>query len=117
MPHPEAFTGRMLALHAEIVRLRSLCVPMPDDAMDALGDAAASIRKAIIDAPITSEADIANKFRLAVILIEDPDGDMSDEPMAVRQALFDLIGFRNDLWNADFGTGTGHPFYRAGFKP
>jgi hypothetical protein len=109
----ESFTGRMLALHAEIDRLRESGVSIPDGVMDALGDAAGSVRKAIIEAPITSERDIANKFRLAAILIEDQSGDMADEPAAVRQALLDLVEFRNDLWKTDFGGP--HPFYRKGF--
>ncbi|MGV1793816.1 hypothetical protein [Rhizobium sp. A37_96] len=71
--------------------------------MSALTEASMVISKAIIAAPITSEADIANKFRFAAALIECPHGLMVDESAAVFGALADLARFRDQEWQREFG--------------
>ncbi|MGG6895798.1 hypothetical protein [Rhizobium sp. BR 315] len=91
----ESYIGRMIGLHAAIDALGAEFCPMPDEAMSALTEASMLISKAIIAAPVTSEADIANKFRFAAALIECPHGLMADEPAAVFGALADLARFRN----------------------
>ncbi|WP_370008106.1 hypothetical protein [Sinorhizobium fredii] len=101
----------MLALHQEIERLRRDHQPMPDRAMDALGDAAAVLRSAIIDAPVTCEADVASKFRLVAALIEHESGEFSDEYCAAAGAFSDLAAFRNEEWKQDIGSS--HPNYAA----
>ncbi|MBB4063268.1 hypothetical protein [Gellertiella hungarica] len=105
----ERFTSRMLALHSELNRIARQFEPMPDDAMDSICEAISVVGRAIIDAPITAEQDIANKFRFAAVLIEYDAGDHADEPAALSSAISDLVAFRNDIWNAEIGGK--HPFY------
>lgn len=92
----ESFIGRMIGLHAAIDALGAEFCPMPDEAMSALTEASMIISKAIIVAQVTSETDIANKFRFAAALIECPHGLMADEPAAVFGAFADLARFRNE---------------------
>jgi hypothetical protein len=76
------------------------------------------ISKAIIAAPVVTEADIANKFRFAANFIEYPHGLMADEPRAVFGPLADLARFRNNEWPKEFGrpaVGTG--VRRLTFRP
>lgn len=93
---------RLQRLYSDLDALGQYC-PMPTDAMNAIGDAASIISKAIIEAPVTCERDIAAKFRHAAELIEDESGIMSDEPSAALGAIEDLIEFRRQEWLADFG--------------
>ncbi|RVQ66180.1 hypothetical protein [Sinorhizobium medicae] len=89
---------RMLKLRQEIERLRVEYAPMPDDAMDALGDASWEISSAIINAPAESEPDLAAKFSHVAFMISEYDGECIDESEAVERACADLAKFRNEEW-------------------
>ncbi|MDB5526164.1 MAG: hypothetical protein JWM58_3927 [Rhizobium sp.] len=105
----ETFTGQMLALYTELERISNDFSPMPDDAMDHLRDAASVIRETLIDAPITCEGDVANKLRLAAILIEIEGVEMNDEMPTIVRASEDLAAWRNAEWIRY--NGRPHPWY------
>ncbi|UZX42336.1 hypothetical protein A6U84_03230 [Agrobacterium sp. 13-2099-1-2] len=71
---------------------------MPDDAMDHITEAHWIVSKAIINAPVTCEADVAGKLRHAALLVECPHGEYVDEIPAIAAALGDLRRLRKDEW-------------------
>jgi hypothetical protein len=91
-------TGRLLALYGELERIATDYSPMPDNAMDALRDAASIVREAIINAPVACETDVANKLRLAAIMVE---AAMADEMPVIHRAADDLAALRNRQWLED----------------
>ncbi|MBP8937834.1 hypothetical protein YA62_004525 [Agrobacterium sp. LC34] len=97
---PESFISRMTRLYIELDTIGSRVGTMPDDAMDHITDAASIVRKAIIEAPVKTENDIAGKFRFAAILIEDPHGIICDEEDAAAIAVRELFKFREEEWAA-----------------
>lgn len=96
----ESFISRMTRLFAELHTIGDRVGEMPDDAMNHITDAHWIVSKAIIDAPVTCEADVANKLRHAILMIECPHGIYNDEIPAVAGALDALRNFRADEWNA-----------------
>ncbi len=95
---PESFISRMTRLYIELDTIGSRVGNMPDDAMDRITDAASIVRRAIIGAPVKTEADIAGKFRFAAMLIEDPHGIICDEEEAAAIAVRELFRFREEQW-------------------
>ncbi|MNV90316.1 hypothetical protein D3C71_1846910 [compost metagenome] len=71
---------------------------MPDDAMDHITEAASIVRRAVINAPVKSEGDVACKLRFAAMLVEDPHGIICDEEEAAVNAVRDLIDLREEQW-------------------
>ena len=104
-----SFTARMLTLYSELMRLGAEFEPMPDDAMDSIMDAAGWVRLAIIEAPVTHESDVANKLRLAAMLVEHAAGEMPDEMLAITRTADELAAFRNAEWTQSVGRP--HPVY------
>lgn len=94
----ESFISRMTRLFTELHTLGERHGEMPDDACDKLSEAAWIISGAIINAPVTCEADVAGKLRHAALLVECPHGEYTDEQPAVLAALNDLQRFRADEW-------------------
>lgn len=106
----ESFPFRlMIDLHAALNDVARRYEPMPDDAMDYINDAIGVVSEAIIAAPVTSESDIAHKFRFAAVLIEDESGLLFDEPHAVFGAMANLAKFRDKEWRSL--TGRPCPWY------
>lgn len=99
MPAAEgSFITRMSALFAELHTAGERHGEMPDEACDKLSDAAWIISDAIINAPVTCEADIAGKLRHAALLVECPHGEYTSEQPAIAAALNDLQRLRKDEW-------------------
>lgn len=68
---------------------------MPDNLMDAIGDALDLTRQAIIDAPVLSSRDIGAKLRFAAILVEDDEhGHLLAEGDILQRCVDDLESFR-----------------------
>lgn len=97
---PESFISRMTRLYIELDTIGSRVGNMPDDAMDHITEAAGIVRRAVIEAPVKTEADIAGKFRFAAMLIEDPHGIICDEEEAAVIAVRELLKFREAEWAA-----------------
>ncbi|UXT48814.1 hypothetical protein FY136_05985 [Agrobacterium tumefaciens] len=97
---PESFISRMTRLFMELHTIGERVGEMPDDAMDHITEAAGIVRRAVIEAPVKTEADIAGKFRFAAMLIEDPHGIICDEEEAAAIAVRELFKFREDEWAA-----------------
>ncbi|TRA90923.1 hypothetical protein EXN24_05280 [Rhizobium rhizogenes] len=97
---PESFISRMTRLFMELHTIGERVGEMPDDAMDHITEAHWIVSKAIIDAPVTCEADIAGKLRHAALLVECPHGEYHDEQPAIAKALADLKRFRAEEWNS-----------------
>ncbi|MBP2570220.1 hypothetical protein G6M85_13505 [Agrobacterium tumefaciens] len=97
---PESFISRMTRLYIELDTIGSRVGNMPDDAMDHITEAASIVRRAVINAPVKSEGDVAGKFRFAAMLIEDPHGIICDEEEAAAIAVRQLFKFREDEWAA-----------------
>ena len=104
------YAAKMLELFIKLDALRREYCPMEDDTMDAITEATFAVGRSVIDAPAIDEATIATKFKYAALLIEDPDGLMTQERNALDRALHDLAGMRNAEWNAMCGKD--HPWYR-----
>lgn len=99
MPAAEgSFITRMSALFAELHTAGERHGEMPDEACDLICQAAWIVSSAIINAPVTCEADIAGKLRHAANLIADPTGIYTDEQPAIAAALNDLKRLRKDEW-------------------
>ncbi len=96
----ESFISRMTRLYVELDTIGSRVGTMPDDAMDHITEAAGIVRRAVIEAPVNTEADIAGKFRFAAMLIEDPHGIICDEEEAAVTAVRELFRFREEEWAA-----------------
>lgn len=96
----ESFISRMTRLFMELHTIGERVGEMPDDAMDHITEAHWIVSKAIIDAPVTCEADIAGKLRHAALLVECPHGEYHDEQPAIAKALADLKRFRAEEWNS-----------------
>ena len=96
----ESFLSRMSRLFAELHTVGERVGEMPDDAMDHITEAHWIVSRAIIDAPVTCEADVAAKLRHAALLVECPGGEYNDEQPAIIAALTGLQRFRADEWNA-----------------
>ncbi|MFK3688890.1 hypothetical protein ACI2J4_01255 [Agrobacterium tumefaciens] len=94
----ESFISRMTRLYIELDTIGSRVGNMPDDAMDHITEAAGLVRRAVIEAPVKTEADIAGKFRFAAMLIEDPHGIICDEEEAAAIAVRELFKFRREEW-------------------
>lgn len=94
----QPFTVRMSALYAELQSTSERHGGMPDDAMDRITEAASIVSKAIINAPVTCEADVAGKLRHAAQLVDSPHGVWVDEEPAVAGALADLQLLRIRQW-------------------
>lgn len=90
----ESFITRMVRLFAELHTIGERVGEMPEDAMDHITSAHWIVSKAIIDAPVTCEADVAGKLRYVIMLIECPHGVYVDELPAIRRAYDDLLAFR-----------------------
>lgn len=95
---PESFISRMTRLYIELDTIGERVGEMPDDAMDHITEAASIVRRAVINAPVKSEADVACKLRFAAMLIEDPHGIICDEEEAAVNAVRDLIDLREKEW-------------------
>ncbi|MBA4776688.1 MAG: hypothetical protein H2044_13615 [Rhizobiales bacterium] len=101
MPAAEgSFITRMSALFAELHTAGERHGEMPDEACDLICQAAWLISDAIINAPLTCEADVAGKLRHAANLIADPTGVYAHEQRALMAATNDLKVFRAQEWNA-----------------
>lgn len=99
MPAAEgSFISRMSTLFAELHTAGERHGEMPDDAMDHITEAHWIVSRAIINAPVTCEADIAGKLRHAALLVECPHGEYHDEQPAIAAALSDLQRLRKDEW-------------------
>jgi hypothetical protein len=96
----ESFICRMVRLFAELHTIGDRAGEMPEDAMGHITEAHWIVSRAIIDAPVTCEADVAGKLRHAILMIECPHGIYNDEVPAVAGALEALRNFRVDEWNA-----------------
>lgn len=96
----ESFITRMVRLFAELHTIGDRAGEMPDQAMDHITSAHWIVSKAIIDAPVTCEADVADKLRHVIMLIECPHGVYADELPAIKRAYDDLIAFRATEWAA-----------------
>ncbi|XUY27848.1 hypothetical protein RMR21_005685 [Agrobacterium sp. rho-8.1] len=94
----ESFINRMVRLFAELHTIGDRCGEMPDEAMDHITSAHWIVSEAIINAPVTCEADVAGKLRHAILMIECPHGIYNDEVPAVAGALDALIKFRAEEW-------------------
>lgn len=108
--HRPGYAAKLLELFLKLNALRHEFEPLDDDLMDMLTNAQFAAGRALIDAPAIDEATIAAKFRYAALLIEDPDGIMAHEAVALDRARHDLIGMRNAEWNAMVGRD--HPWYQ-----
>jgi hypothetical protein len=97
---PESFISRMTRLFMELHTIGERAGEMPDDAMDHITEAHWIVSRAIINAPVTCEADIAGKLRHAALLVECPHGEYIDEIPAVTTALHNLKAFRAEEWNS-----------------
>lgn len=98
----ESFISRMVRLFAELHTIGERVGEMPDEAMDHITSAHWIVSEAIINAPVTCEADIAGKLRHAILMIECPHGIYNDEVPAVAGALDALTKFRNDEFERDW---------------
>jgi hypothetical protein len=96
----ESFISRMNRLFAELHTIGERVGEMPDSAMEHITSAHWIVSKAIIDAPVTCEADVAGKLRHAILMIECPHGIYTDEAPAIAVALGDLQRLRKDEWAA-----------------
>ncbi len=96
----ESFISRMTRLFMELHTIGERVGEMPDDAMDHITEAAGIVRRAVIEAPVKTEADIAGKFRFVAMLIEDPHGIICDEEKAAAIAVREFFKFREDEWAA-----------------
>ena len=96
----ESFIARMNRLFAELHTIGERVGEMPDDACDLICQAAWIVSSAIIEAPVTCEADIAGKLRHAANLIADPTGVYAHEQRALMAATNDLKVFRAQEWSA-----------------
>jgi hypothetical protein len=94
----ENFISRMTRLFAELHTIGERVGEMPDEAMDHITSAHWIVSKAIINAPVTCEADVAGKLRHAILMIECPHGIYTDEAPAIAAALGDLQRLRKDEW-------------------
>jgi len=81
---PESFLSRMSRLFAELHTVGERVGEMPDDAMDHITEAHWIVSRAIIDAPVTCEADVAAKLRHAALLVECPGGEYNDDERSKR---------------------------------
>lgn len=95
---PESFISRMTRLFMELHTIGERVGEMPDDAIDHITEAHWIVSRAIIDAPVTCEADIAGKLRHAALLVECPHGEYHDEQPAIAAALSGLQRLRKDEW-------------------
>lgn len=95
---PESFISRMSRLYIELDTIGSRVGNMPDDAMDHITEAASIVRRAVINAPVKSEGDVACKLRFAAMLVEDPHGIICDEEEAAIVAVNQLVKFREEEW-------------------
>jgi hypothetical protein len=98
----ESLISRMTRLFMELHTIGERVGEMPDDAMDHITEAHWIVSKAIIDAPVTCDADIAGKLRHAALLVECPHGAYVDEIPAVAGALDALVKFRRDEFDRDW---------------
>ncbi len=74
---------------------------MPDNLMDAIGDALEVARHTIVDAPVLSSRDIGAKLRFCAILVEDDEaGCLAAENVALQQCVDDLANYRDKQWRA-----------------
>lgn len=94
----ESFISRMTRLFTELHTIGERVGEMPDEAMDHITEAEWIVSRAIINAPVTCDADIAGKLRHAALLVECPHGEYCDEIPAITAALHDLQRFRKDEW-------------------
>lgn len=98
----ESFINRMVRLFAELHTIGDRVGEMPDRAMNHITEAQWIVSKAIIDAPVICEADVAGKLRHAILMIECPHGIYNDEVPAVAGALEALVKFRRDEFERDW---------------
>ncbi|MGF0524560.1 hypothetical protein ACQEDT_23930 [Agrobacterium pusense] len=94
----ESFISRMTRLFTELHTIGERVGEMPDDAMDHITEAHWIVSRAIINAPVTCEADVAGKLRHAALLVECPHGEYHDEQPAIAAALNGLQRLRKDEW-------------------
>lgn len=97
---PESFISRMSRLFMELHTVGERVGEMPDDAMDHITEAEWIVSKAIIEAPVTCEADIAGKLRHAALLVECPHGEYTNEQLAIAASMNSLRQFRAEEWSA-----------------
>lgn len=97
---PESFISRMTRLFMELHTIGERVGEMPDDAMDLICEASWIVSKAIINAPVTCQEDVAGKLRHAANLLECPHGEYQDEQPTIAKALADLKRLRAEEWNA-----------------
>lgn len=96
----ESFISRMTKLYVELNTIGERVGEMPDDAMDMITEAASIVCKAVVHAPVNSEADIAGKLRFTAILVENPHGVLHIEEEAAAESVRQLFQFRADEWAA-----------------
>lgn len=94
----ESFISRMSQLFEELHTAGKRHGEMPDEAMDHITEAEWIVSQAIIDAPVTCEADVAGKLRHAALLVECPHGEYTSEQPAIAAALSDLQRLRKAEW-------------------
>lgn len=94
----EPETTVLLCMHRDLDALAASRNGWPEEAMTNLTIALRVIGRAIINAPVTCERDVANKFRFAADLIDAESGQMVAENDAVNAAVNGLADLRDAQW-------------------